>query len=183
MPHYRTDGLAGHPEPVQRPHPPLLIGAASRRLLSLAAREADIVGVGPSIATNPVFGDHRVPFVEAVDRQLGWIRAAAGDGFDHLELHMVAFPIVVTDDADAAWARVSAAPGLPVAELQTSPHTLIGSVDEIIDTLELRRERWGISYWSLPVESLDAGGSHRRAPGRSVDRAQRASSTRERTAR
>lgn len=154
--HYRTAGLTSHPQPVQRPHPRLLIGGGSRRLLSLAARQADIVGWGPNIATNPVFADGRVPFIEAADRQLGWIREAAGDRLEQLELHMIAFPVIVTDDPDAAWSRLAAAQRLAVDELQTSPHLLIGSVDQICETLEDRRRRLGVSYWSVPVEAMDA---------------------------
>src|SRR5690606_9838810 len=42
--HYRVEGLDGTPKPLQRPHPPILIGGGGRRVLTLAAREADIVG-------------------------------------------------------------------------------------------------------------------------------------------
>src|SRR5206468_11823641 len=42
--HYRVAGHSIAPQAVQKPHPPILIGGNGRQLLTLAAREADIVG-------------------------------------------------------------------------------------------------------------------------------------------
>jgi probable F420-dependent oxidoreductase len=154
--YYRTAGVIGTPAPVQQPHPPLLIGGSRPRLLSFAARQADIVGIVPAFETNAVMGDRRVPYEQSVDRQVGWIREAAGARLADLELHMVAFPVVVTDDAAAAWEQAAAAARVPVDDLRSAPHALIGSVEEICETLLARRERWGVSYWTFPVARLDA---------------------------
>ena len=43
--HYRITSLEGTPSPVQKPHPPIVLGGGGRRMLRLAAREADIVNV------------------------------------------------------------------------------------------------------------------------------------------
>jgi probable F420-dependent oxidoreductase len=43
--HYRVSGHTIAPLPVQKPHPPILIGGNGTRLLTLAARESDIVGL------------------------------------------------------------------------------------------------------------------------------------------
>jgi alkanesulfonate monooxygenase SsuD/methylene tetrahydromethanopterin reductase-like flavin-dependent oxidoreductase (luciferase family) len=153
--YYRTAGAIGTPAPVQQPHPPLLVGASQPRLLSYAARHADIVGIVPAFETNAVMGDRRIPFVDSVDRQVDCIRAAAGARRPEVELHMVAAPVVVTDDAARAWDDAAAAARVPVADLQAAPHALIGSVDEICATLEARRARWGVSYWTFPVHQLD----------------------------
>jgi probable F420-dependent oxidoreductase len=153
--HYRTGGVTGWPPAVQRPHPPLLVGAAGRRLLSYAAREADIVGVGPSVAAHPAMGAGRRSYVEATDEQLRWITDAARGRAEGPELHMVAFPVVVTDEPDEVWRNVARSAGVSVDEMRTSPHVLIGSVDQICGALEVRRERWGVSYWSLPEAILD----------------------------
>lgn len=47
--HYTITAMDGRPKPVQRPHPPILIGGGGKRLLELAAREAQIVGLAPRI--------------------------------------------------------------------------------------------------------------------------------------
>jgi probable F420-dependent oxidoreductase len=154
--YYRVRDLVGTPKPVQRPHPPLLLAAASRRLLSFAAREADIIGIAPSISAKQL-GDRapRQSVEAAVDEQVEWIRTAAGDRDHHLELNMVAFPLAVTDDAAGAAARIAPAVRLSPAEVLRSPHIWIGTTDEIAESLERHRERWGISYWAVPANAID----------------------------
>lgn len=154
--HYRVRGLHGTPKPRQRPHPPLLVAAASKRLLSFAAREANMIGIAPSITARQV-GD-RPPLqsvAAAIDEQIGWIRAAAGDRCADIELNMVAFPLAVTDDAPRAAARIGPAVGLTADEALASPHIWIGSCDEIAASLLEYRERWGVSYWAVPANALD----------------------------
>jgi probable F420-dependent oxidoreductase len=46
--HYGIDSLSLPITPVQRPRPPLLIGGGGPRMLALAARHADIVGILPA---------------------------------------------------------------------------------------------------------------------------------------
>ena len=36
--------------------------------------------------------------------------------------------------------------GLPASELDTYPHACIGTVDEICESLQARRDRWDASY-------------------------------------
>jgi probable F420-dependent oxidoreductase len=154
--HYRVHGLSGEPKPLQRPHPPLLIAGAGKRMLSIAAREADMIGIAPSISARRV-GD-RPPLqsvVASIDEQTGWIRSAAGDRRADIELNMVAFPLAVTDDAAGAAARIAPVVGLTPEEALASPHIWIGSPGEIVASLELYRERWGISYWAVPASALD----------------------------
>lgn len=154
--HYCVRELNGTPKPCQRPHPPLLVAAAGRRLLSFAAREADMIGVAPSISARQVGERPPVQSVEAaLDEQIGWIVTAAGDRCADIELNMVAFPLAVTDDAPAAAARIGPAVGLGPAEVLRSPHIWIGSCEEIAASLEHHRARWGISYWAVPAEALD----------------------------
>src|SRR5204863_8509841 len=47
--HYRITDYASYPVPVQKPGPQLLIGGGGKRVLSIAAREADIVGINPNL--------------------------------------------------------------------------------------------------------------------------------------
>jgi alkanesulfonate monooxygenase SsuD/methylene tetrahydromethanopterin reductase-like flavin-dependent oxidoreductase (luciferase family) len=155
--HYRVTGLEGTPRAVRGPHPPLLIGGSRRRMLTLAAREADIVGVAPSLDGRP-FGSRPalMSVSEAADRQLGWIRDAAGDRFDDVEIQMTAFPSLVGGDRAAQVDALSKNLGIDAAEVVASPHILLGSVDEICDALEQRRQRWGVSYWVVADSAVRA---------------------------
>ena len=47
--HYTITDYDGLPKPVQRPRPPILIGGGGKRVLSIAAREADIVGINGTL--------------------------------------------------------------------------------------------------------------------------------------
>lgn len=153
--HYQVTGLRGTPTPVQRPHPPLLIGGAGDRLLGIAARRAAIVGVAPSITTNAVFGDARVLPADAADRQIARIRSAAGARYERLELTMVTSALAVTERRADVLARVAGPMQLAPDDVAASPHHLIGSVDEIAEALEQRRARWDVSYWVVPAASVD----------------------------
>ncbi len=155
--HYRVHEIDGRPKPNQRPHPPLLIGGAGRRLLSFAAHEADIVGIAPSLSSRRL--GHLPPrqSVEAaVDEQLGWIRIAAKERAGDLELQMVASPVVVSADPTTTAGRIAESVGLTPEELLRSPHVLVGSIGEICAELERHRERWGVSYWTVPASTLPA---------------------------
>jgi probable F420-dependent oxidoreductase len=154
--HYRVVNLDGRPKPVQRPHPPLLIGGARKRILRVAAREADIVGVAPAPSTGRTgTGAGEAP-ASAADRQLGWVRDAAGDRFDDLEINMVAFPVVVTNDREQRAARMAERRNLTPASVLTAPHVWIGTVPQICDAIEERKQRWDVSYWVVPARAVDA---------------------------
>jgi probable F420-dependent oxidoreductase len=154
--HYRVTGLEGTPKPVQRPGPPLLIGGGGKRVLSIAAREADIVGLNVNLAGGVIdasVGPNAT--VDATDEKIDWIRAAAGDRFDHLELQVRVHVATITDDRDGLADVMGPALGLSPAAALASPHALAGTVDQVVETLEERRARWGISYIGLSASSLD----------------------------
>ncbi len=154
--HYSIADLEGRPAPVQRPHPPILIGGGGQRTLSLAAREASIVGFVPR-ALKDGSGLDRADFGEAALRQkIQWVRAAAGDRFDSLELNALIQAMVVSDQrthsADQLAARFKVARDLVLE----SPYVLLGTVDEICETIRQRRERYGISYLTVFERDMEA---------------------------
>lgn len=154
--HYRISGYDGLPKPVQDPHPPLLIGGGLKRVLSFAAREAQIVGVNPTIPNGAVDADAaRSGTAAMTDQKLAWIRDAAGDRFDDLELNALHFATSVTDDRAGTVEMMAPLFGIPPAEVEDYPHALIGTVDEICADLEARRERWGFSYVVVQGDSFE----------------------------
>jgi probable F420-dependent oxidoreductase len=153
--HYRVTGHDGQPKPVQRPHPPLMIGGGGRRTLSLAAREADIVGLAP----RP--GDPRSFTAAATEEKIRWVREAAGDRFEALELNVYPSggPVVVTDDSRGTAAeRVDRfrqqGVELTVEDVLASPHVFVGSVAGLTEKLLALRERFGIS--SVMLDDIEA---------------------------
>jgi probable F420-dependent oxidoreductase len=145
--HYRISELAGHPRPVQQPHPPLIIGGGGRRLLGLAAREADIVGVNPNLKRGQVDATTAQEAIgTAVDRKIAHVRDAAGDRYDDIELNCLVFACIVTDDRKSVLEMMAGPFGLDPAEIADMPYAWVGSIDEICDQLIAQRERWDMSY-------------------------------------
>jgi probable F420-dependent oxidoreductase len=149
--HYRIEHLDTSPRPMQTPRPPIMIGGRRRRMLSLAAREADIVGI--SLLDRPAPGQPTPP---SFAQKLEWVRQAAGDRFADLELHVNAANIEVTDDPAAAFEQIAARTSQPVTHLQDSPGTLVGSVNSIVDLLHARRERYGVTYYVIRAQAMEA---------------------------
>jgi probable F420-dependent oxidoreductase len=153
--HYRISGYDGLPKPVQSP-PPLLIGGGSPRVLGIAAREADIVGINPSIHSGQVDAAAAQDGAAArTDEKVRWIREAAGDRYADLELNLLQFAGIVTDDRAGTAEMMAPLFGLPPAEVETYPHACIGTVEQIAEDLHARRERWDVSYIVFQGDSME----------------------------
>ena len=154
--HYSISGLESWPKPVQQPRPPLLMAGGGHRMLALAARRADIIGINPSLHSGAI-DEHAGPTAtaEATDRKLDVVRDAAGGRFDSLELQTRVHLAVITDEAHSLAAAAAPAFGITAEQALTSPHALVGTVDECVGTIEGWRERWGISYISLMGSSAE----------------------------
>jgi len=157
---YSLDRHDGYPKPVQQPHPPLFIGGGGRRVLALAARHADTVGLAPRVLPGgnglPPPDPHSLTLAGAQEK-VAWIRAAAGDRFDRIELNLYPSggPLLVTANATApARERADALHRLTGVQLTTteilqSPHIFIGSVADIVDKIQSLRAQLGVSSFML----------------------------------
>ena len=155
--HCRVDGLEGFPKPVQRPGPPLVMGGGGKRMLSLAGREADIVGINPSLAAGVIDATAGpTTTAEATDQKLRWIAGAAGRRYQELELQVRIHRTAITDDRSNFARHVAPEMGLTPEEVLKSPHVLVGTVTEIVEQCLERRERFGLSYITVSVDALDA---------------------------
>jgi probable F420-dependent oxidoreductase len=153
--HYAVTELPGLPRPVQRPRPPLLVGGGGPRILALAAREADIVGITPrSLAGGGLdLADTRAAAMEA---KIAAIRAAAGPRQADLELNILVQRVAVGESVDAAAAEFAAQWKTTPAALWDSPFVLMGAPSAVEDTLEARRARYGISYIVVFEQFMEA---------------------------
>jgi probable F420-dependent oxidoreductase len=152
--HYRISEVTGYPKPVSSI--PILIGGGGKEILSLAAREADIVGVNPKIvARNINPRSMATAAAAAVDERIGWIRAAACGRMDDIELQLQVFVTVVTDDRQAAADKLAPALGLPPEVVLSAPYFQIGPLGLITDNLQELRDRWGISYIAFQQDATE----------------------------
>ena len=155
--HVQVHEYTGVPLPVQRPHPPIMIGGGSRRVLALAGREADIVSLNFNNRAG-VLGPEgvRLSTSSETERKLAWVREGAGSRMDALEIEIGAYFTFVGDAGDAAARGMAGAFGLSEEEMRAHPHGLFGSVDSICEELERRRECFGISYITVTDDVMEA---------------------------
>lgn len=155
--HLRIHGYSGVPKPVQEPHPAILIGGGGKRVLSLAAREADIVSFNFNNQSG-VLGPEAVQSgsADATEEKVAWVKAAAGDRFDSLQLEIGLYFGVIGDAASAAAEGMAKAMGMSASDLRSHPHAIFGSADEAIEELSRRRERYGIHYFTVAEPMIDA---------------------------
>jgi probable F420-dependent oxidoreductase len=155
--YYQVTELDGMPKPPQGADLPFLIGGGAKKILGLAAREAKIVGINANLKSGQGETPDTVQSLlpEATDQKLAWLRDAAGDGFDDLEIQTLLGFVHVTDDTAGIAKAMAGSFGVSEADALLAPATLVGSIDGIIETLEQRRERWNMSYIVIPVESAE----------------------------
>ncbi len=155
--HYQVRGAVGYPLPHRRPGPLLAIGGGSPRVLRLAAREADIVGVNPRLSSG-VIGPEAIASAlpEEYDRRIAWVRAEAGERFEEIELQALTFLVHVGPGAAKKLEELAPAFGMTSEQASQVPIALAGTVDSIVETIEERKERWGFTYWVIHEDQIEA---------------------------
>jgi probable F420-dependent oxidoreductase len=155
--HYQIANLNSTPKPVQKPHPPFLIGGGGPRFLRLAGKHADIVGINPNLsagAITPEIGSDATAARYA--EKLSWVKEGAGDRFDDIELQVRTFFVTVTDDRQGTAEALAAGVGMTVEEGLESPLALVGNPAQIAEDLRKRREQLGFSYVVVGQDQYEA---------------------------
>jgi probable F420-dependent oxidoreductase len=147
--HYRITAMEGGPKPVQKPHPPFLIGGTREKVLRIAAREAEIVGLdlrqnGPEILD---------AFEARTEARIGWIRDEVGDQIGAKDINVLRSigDLAITNEpmkvAGDLARRLAARTGVEISaqDVLESPFSMIGSVPDLVETLRTLRQRWGIN--------------------------------------
>jgi probable F420-dependent oxidoreductase len=154
--HYDLTDFDNFPKPIQQPRPPIMVAGGGERMLAMAGREADIVGLmGVSTDGGVITRDPSRRSAAGVAQQVEWVQQGAGARFDQVEISTVVTPIL-TDGTPSA--RHSAAehyaadqgwPNVTAEQILEMPSLAIGSPDQIAKTLLARREQFAISYYVL----------------------------------
>lgn len=165
--HYRIDGLKGSPRPRQGPRPPIAVGGGGPKMLALAAKHADIISVVPSTTSDGKLKLSGITMDKTRER-IDWIREAAGDRFNEIELNWTITMIVITDDREqtAEMALAALDRGFPpnievdarltVEEILTSPYIAIGTFEEIADQVRNVRAATSMSYVGVFPTQMEA---------------------------
>jgi probable F420-dependent oxidoreductase len=148
-PAYRIDGLDLDVVPKSDSRPRLLIGGGGPRMLRIAGRHADTVGLLPAPIKGADDADDpadRLP--SAFADKIATVRAAAGDRFGELELSAFG-TFIVTSRRRASTEELIARRGWAGTAVETvweMPTLFIGSPAQIREDLRARRDRFGLSY-------------------------------------
>lgn len=152
--HYRVETLNGTPKPYTPGGPPILVAGGGPRMLRFAAKHADIVGVNSMLPHSEKRPESNLDSVaDSIDEKFAWIRASVGPRFEDLVFHGWIKVTTVTDDAEGVAQEIGAARGMSASAVLESPLFLIGTVEEIVEKLYERRERWGFSYYTIQQPS------------------------------
>jgi len=154
--HYRVTDYTGYPKPRQEGGPALLIGGGGKRVLSIAAREADIVGINPNLRAGEIGRDATLDSMkERTDQKVQWVREAAGGRLGEIEVQMRFFLTSVRPDRMAFAEQLAPAFRVEPQAVLDSGAVLVGTEDEIAEQLQQRREEWGLSYVVVGEGNVD----------------------------
>jgi len=156
--HYTIRDVARAADLPEGAAPKVLVGGGGRRVLSLAGRHADIVGINPSLPEGKVTADTaRDLSPDGTRRKIQWVReaaSAAGRDPDALELNSLAFVVAIADDVSGLRQGIAGSTGMSPEEVADCPLFLTGSPAELRERLEKRREETGISYSVIQGKDL-----------------------------
>ncbi|NND74206.1 MAG: TIGR03621 family F420-dependent LLM class oxidoreductase [Ilumatobacter sp.] len=156
--HYTITDYDGLPKPVQAPRPPIIIGGGGKRVLTIAARQADIVGVNGSLHAGVIGPEAIATMTGEVIAEKVRIVAAAADAagrLDHIEMNIRAFFVSVTDDRAGQVSGMAQLIGVEEQMIEDSPFALIGSTAKIAEDIVARREQYGFSYVIVGPDEID----------------------------
>lgn len=155
--HYQITGLRLAPAPA--PPPRIFLGGGHERMLTLAGRVADSVGLlTSSVASGELVADPAERTPEAVERRLGWVRAGAGARWPQLELSLIP-TVVLADDRRGATERLIAERGwhgMAPEAIWAMPSFFVGDLAQIARDMAGRRERYGFSYYVFSDHQAEA---------------------------
>ncbi|KIQ16695.1 F420-dependent oxidoreductase [Rhodococcus sp. Leaf7] len=165
--HYSVNGLQGSPRPRQGPRPPIAVGGGGPKLLTMAAKHADIISLVPSTTAEGKLKLSEITLEKSIER-VETIRAAAGDRFDSIELNWTITTILISDDREQTAEMVIGAldNGFPpnmeadtrlsVEQILQSPYIAIGSFEEIAEQIRQVRAATTMSYVGVFPTQMDA---------------------------
>ena len=155
--HYTVTDLDGDPKPFTSGGPKLVIGGGGPKVLAYAAQTADIVGINANLHSGSANDPSTAPSMNPAntDDKLRWVKEAAGDRYADIEIQALAGFLMITDDARPIAEGMAGVFESTPDEVLDSPVGMVGTVDEIVESLERRRERWDMTYHVIPIEQME----------------------------
>jgi alkanesulfonate monooxygenase SsuD/methylene tetrahydromethanopterin reductase-like flavin-dependent oxidoreductase (luciferase family) len=146
------------PKPIQRPHPPIVMGGGGKKLLSLAAREANVIGLHIKVNDNGTV-DATENIEETLAEKIGWIREAAGERFSSIELNMLLSGFALARNQQEAaqhYIRERELTDATVEQVLANPYVMLGTIEHMVERIQAWREHLGVSYLVIRAEYMRA---------------------------
>ena len=142
--------------------PRIYLGGGGLRALSLAVKEADIVGVVPPNTSAGI--DLKSATSDKMDEKISLIQKQASDLKKQILLSTMVFHVSVLPSSKERYAVAQRVTHffeqrfhqrLSADEVLEFPHVLIGSVEDVCANLLERRERFGISHINILEKDME----------------------------
>lgn len=138
--YYTVTNVKGTLQPVQQPHLPIFLAGTGKRMLTIAAREADIIAVPAYVIKSRGAAPENVP----LKQKLEWIREAAGERFAQIEFAQTAYNLTITDSL----AEATPFPGWSIPQKPLS-------TEQAIAYLQEQRQLYGFSYIQIADNQME----------------------------
>jgi probable F420-dependent oxidoreductase len=141
------------PQPVQHrgfggAGPPLIVGGTGDRILTIAARHADVIGVaGVFQIPGEAPGTFRIGTAAEADERVRFARDRAGERAADVDWNLLVQVVVPTPGRRSAAEEMISRFGaqMTVDEALETPFLLIGTPEQMAEQLREQRERWGFN--------------------------------------
>jgi probable F420-dependent oxidoreductase len=144
--HYTITNAQGFPRPSTAGGPPVLIGGGGKKVLTIAAQMADTVGVNPNLAAGAIGPEVAQTALGDIYRErMTWIKDAAGDRFDQLDLQVLTFMTSIVPNRDEVLTNIAPLFNVTPEQAGEIPLVMVGTEDEIVEQLQSRREEFGFN--------------------------------------
>jgi alkanesulfonate monooxygenase SsuD/methylene tetrahydromethanopterin reductase-like flavin-dependent oxidoreductase (luciferase family) len=155
--YFSIEKAYNHPRPVQKPHPPIMIGGSGKKVLQIAGAQAQLANLIPPIINGKDFVQDPAAAVkfdkEEIKRRIGMLRGftkEAGRDPASVEISGIVMLTIARDQrvVDAAVKATASSMGFASDEAaRKSPVLLMGTPDEVRRELRERVEEFGMSYF------------------------------------
>jgi probable F420-dependent oxidoreductase len=155
--HYTINEYDAIPKPTQQPRPRILVGGGAPRVLRLAGREADVVGINPNLRAGAITQDAiHTSLADETKQKIEWVQEGAGDRFGDIELQIRYFVCTITDDPKKLAEAMAPGFNLTPEDVLGSGVALVGTIEMMIDELQRRRDEWGVSNVVVGDDMIEA---------------------------
>ncbi|WP_040741619.1 TIGR03621 family F420-dependent LLM class oxidoreductase [Nocardia tenerifensis] len=142
------------PAPTRPQGPPLMIAGSGNRLLRIAAQHADVIALPGGVASPSGLPNAMTP--DELAERADYVRGLLGERRDQVELNLLVYGVAGPAERNTLNERVRRfQPGFTDDRIRTAPGVLVGTPQEIADSVRKCRDRYGVTYFTMLEPDLE----------------------------